>query len=116
MTFWRSLFPNLQQKSPLKRRERGNSGKKKAVAESNDEAAPENDVIVIDVKSTPKGTTPAHFIKFINELLDIMYEDETLEVRHLTMDSASIRKSKPMIRKIEARGYRVVHSPFTRLS
>jgi hypothetical protein len=90
--------------------------KKKAVAEANDdEAVLKNDASVIDVKSTPKGITPAHFIKFINELLDIMDEDGNLKGSYLRMDNASIHKSKPMIRKIEARGYRVMHSPFIRL-
>ncbi|KAG1142237.1 hypothetical protein G6F37_007552 [Rhizopus arrhizus] len=81
--------------------------KKKAVAEANnDEAALKNDASVIDVKSTPKGTAPAHFIKFINELLDIMDEDGNLKGSYLRMDNASIHKSKSMIRKIEVRCYR----------
>jgi hypothetical protein len=44
-----------------------------------------------------------------------MDEDGNLKGSYLRMDNASIHKSKPMIRKIEARGYRVMHSPFIRL-
>jgi hypothetical protein len=42
----------------------------------------------------------------MNELLGVMDFDETLKGSYLVMDNASIHKSKPMIRKIESRGYR----------
>ncbi|KAG1140431.1 hypothetical protein G6F37_010678 [Rhizopus arrhizus] len=48
---------------------------------------------------------------FVNELLTIMDEDEPLKGSYLVTDSASIHKSKPMIQKIEARGYRVMYLP-----
>jgi hypothetical protein len=48
-------------------------------------------------KSPPpsKGTTTAHFIKFMNELLDIMDMDEGLKGSYLVMDNCTIHKSHP---------------------
>jgi transposase len=40
-----------------------------------------------------------------------MDEDESLKNNYLVMDNARIHKSKPMIQKIEARGYRVMYLP-----
>ena len=62
-------------------------------------------------KPVAKGTTTAHFVKFINELLDIMDMDESMKGHYLVLDNASIHKSKPMVRKIESRGYRVMYLP-----
>ncbi|KAG1396024.1 hypothetical protein G6F60_009883 [Rhizopus arrhizus] len=62
-------------------------------------------------KTPSKGTTTAHFIKFMNELLDIMDIDESLKGSYLVMDNCTIHKSHPMIRKIEGRGYRVMYLP-----
>ncbi|KAG0740020.1 hypothetical protein G6F33_000267 [Rhizopus arrhizus] len=62
-------------------------------------------------KPVAKGTTTAHFVRFINELLDIMDMDESLMDRYLVMDYCTIRKSHPMIRKIESRSYRVMYLP-----
>ncbi|KAG1148408.1 hypothetical protein G6F37_000414 [Rhizopus arrhizus] len=62
-------------------------------------------------KLVAKGTTTAHFVRFINELLDIMDMDESLMGRYLVMDYCTIHKSHPMIRKIESRGYRVTYLP-----
>ncbi|KAG1036125.1 hypothetical protein G6F43_013110 [Rhizopus delemar] len=56
-------------------------------------------------KSVAKGTTTAYFIRFTNELLDIMNMDESL------MGYCNIHKSHPKIRKIESRGYRVMYLP-----
>ncbi|CEI97644.1 hypothetical protein RMCBS344292_11774 [Rhizopus microsporus] len=43
-----------------------------------------------------------------------MDEDQSLKGSYLVMDNASIHKSKPMIRKVEARGYRVMYlSPYS---
>ncbi|KAI9246041.1 hypothetical protein EDC94DRAFT_500354, partial [Helicostylum pulchrum] len=42
-----------------------------------------------------KGTTTAHFVKFMNELLDIMDMDESLKGRYLVMDNCTIHKSHP---------------------
>ena len=53
----------------------------------------------------------AHFIKFMNELLDIMDMDEGLKGSYLVMDNCTVHKSHPMIRKIEGRGYRVMYLP-----
>ncbi|KAG1039068.1 hypothetical protein G6F43_012584 [Rhizopus delemar] len=58
-----------------------------------------------------QGTTTAHFIKFINELLDVMDLDESLKGCYLVLDNASIHKSQPMVRKIEKRGYKLMHLP-----
>lgn len=69
--------------------------KKRGVVQINDD---EDDINVVDVNPTPRGTTAAHLIKFINELLNIMDEDEFLKGNYLVMDNASIYKLKPMIR------------------
>ncbi|KAG1276992.1 hypothetical protein G6F66_012408 [Rhizopus arrhizus] len=62
-------------------------------------------------KPVAKDTTAAHFVRFVNELLDIMDIDESLMGRYLVMDYCTIHKSHPMIRKIDSRGYRVMHLP-----
>jgi hypothetical protein len=99
--------PKPELDTVAKKKRKGNSGKKRGVAQTNDdEGTQEDDISVVDVKPASKGTTTAHFIKFINELLNIMDEDESLKGSYLVMDNTSIQKSKPMIRKIEARGYK----------
>jgi hypothetical protein len=60
-------------------------------------------------KPVAKGTTTAHFVRSISELLDIIYMDESLMGRYLVMCYCTIHKSHPMIRKIESRGYRVTY-------
>jgi hypothetical protein len=56
-----------------KKKKKGNSRKKRAAAKINgNEATPEDDATVTDVKPVAKGTTDTHFIKFISELLNIM--------------------------------------------
>jgi hypothetical protein len=62
-------------------------------------------------KPVAKGTTTAHFVRSISELLDIMDMDENLMGSYLVMDYCTIYKSHPMIRKIESRGYRVTYLP-----
>ncbi|KAG1470494.1 hypothetical protein G6F56_002655 [Rhizopus delemar] len=62
-------------------------------------------------KPVTKGITTAHFVKFMNELLDIMDMDEILMGDYLVMDNCTIHKSHPMIKKIESRGYRVIYLP-----
>ncbi|KAG1448508.1 hypothetical protein G6F56_008922 [Rhizopus delemar] len=104
--------PKPEKNTAAKKKRKGNSGKKRGVAETNDdEGNHEDDTSPVDIKPAPKGTTTAHFIKFVNELLDIMDEDESLKGSYLVMDNASIHKSKSMIRKIEARGYTVMYLP-----
>ena len=56
-----------------------------------------------------KGTTTAHFVRSISELLDIMDMDENLMGNYLVMDCCTIHKSRPMIRKINSTGYRVMY-------
>ena len=68
-------------------------------------ADPEVDDDPADNKSVPKGTTTAHFHKFMNELLTIMDIDQTFKGNYIVMDNVSIHKSKPVIRKIESKGY-----------
>ncbi|CEP13855.1 hypothetical protein [Parasitella parasitica] len=62
-------------------------------------------------KAPSKGTTTAHFIKFMNELLDIMDSDENFKGSYFVMDNCTIHKSHPMKRKIEGRGYKVMYLP-----
>ncbi|KAG0933992.1 hypothetical protein G6F57_009403 [Rhizopus arrhizus] len=45
-------------------------------------------------KPVAKGTTTAHFVRFINELLDIMDMDESLMDRYLVMDYCIIHQKK----------------------
>ncbi|KAG1468110.1 hypothetical protein G6F56_004029 [Rhizopus delemar] len=52
---------------------------------NNDKGSQEDDTSTVDVISVPKD------------------EDESLKGSYLVMDNASIHKSKPMTRKIEAR-------------
>jgi hypothetical protein len=89
--------PKPELDTVAKKKRKGNSGKKRGVAQTNDdEGTQEDDISVVDVKPAPKGTTTAHFIKFINELLNIMDEDESLKGSYLVMDNVSIHKSKPI--------------------
>ncbi|KAG0777346.1 hypothetical protein G6F22_011935 [Rhizopus arrhizus] len=105
--------PKPELDTVAKKKRKGNSGKKRGVAETtnDDEGTKEDDTSVVDVKLAPKGTTTAHFIKFVNELLNIRDEDESLKGGYLVIDNASIHKSKPMIRKIKARYYKVMYLP-----
>jgi hypothetical protein len=71
----------------------------------------EKNTAIENNKPVAKGTTTAYFVRFINELLDIMDMDESLMDDYLVMDYCIIHKSHPMIRKIESKGYRVMHLP-----
>lgn len=70
------------------------------------------DIVEATAKSTTnpmtKGTVTANFIKFMNELLNIMDLDESLKSHYVVMDNCTIHKLKPIIRRIERRGYRVI--------
>ncbi|CEP15539.1 hypothetical protein [Parasitella parasitica] len=55
-----------------------------------------------EVEAPPKGITTAHYIKFINELFDVMDRDETIKEYYWVMDNATIQESLPMQRKIES--------------
>ncbi|KAG1140519.1 hypothetical protein G6F37_009011 [Rhizopus arrhizus] len=90
----------LGQQTSKKKQKTTNKGVKRAAS-----LPPENKT------NFPKGTATAHFIKFINELLDVMDLDESLKGCYLVLDNASIHKSQPMIRKIEKRGYKLMHLP-----
>lgn len=105
---------HIVMKKPLSRREtesakkkrKSNSGKKRAAAEIDkaDMSTENNDM---SNKPVAKGTTTAHFVKFINDLLDIMDMDDGMKGRYLVLDN----KSKLMIHKIESRGYRAMYLP-----
>ncbi|ORE05620.1 hypothetical protein BCV72DRAFT_136170 [Rhizopus microsporus var. microsporus] len=62
-------------------------------------------------ESISKGTTTAHFIKFMNILLCILDLNEDLKESYLVMDNCTIHRSKPMMRKIESRGYKLICLP-----
>lgn len=100
--------PRKEKKSTSKKR-KVNNGAKRSEAEVDEEDPkfedPNNN------KSLKQGTTTAHFVKYMNALLDIMDLDENLKGNYIVMDNASIHKSQPMIRKIERRGYKVMYSP-----
>ena len=61
-----------------------------------------------DNKPVSKGTITDHFVKLVNELLDVM-DLEAFKGCHLVMDCASIHKFKPMVQKIESRGYKFMY-------
>ncbi|KAI7887966.1 uncharacterized protein EV154DRAFT_395056, partial [Mucor mucedo] len=46
-----------------------------------------------NIKPIAKGTTTAHFVKLMNELLDIMNMDESLLGSYLAMNNCTIHKS-----------------------
>ncbi|KAG1166966.1 hypothetical protein G6F46_001288 [Rhizopus delemar] len=96
-----------------KKRIKSNNGKKRSATEIGT-ADPEVDDDPAYNKSVPKGKTTAHFHKFMNELLAIMDLDQTFKGNYIVIDNASIHKSKPMIRKIESKGYKVMYlSPYS---
>jgi transposase len=64
-----------------------------------------------NIKPIAKSKTTAHFVKFLNKLLNVMGKDENLIGSYLVMDNCTIHKSHSMIRKIESRDYRVIHLP-----
>lgn len=64
-----------------------------------------------EVEAPPKGITTAHYIKFINELFDVMDRDETMKEYYWVMGNATIQESLPMQRKIEIRGYKCIYLP-----
>lgn len=59
-------------------------------------------------ESISKGTITAYFIKFMNVLPDILDLNEDLKGSYLVMDNCTILKSKPMMRKIESRSYKLM--------
>lgn len=65
-----------------------NSGKKRAASSdsSDDEVVGKDETAsgkAVDDGKASKGTTTQHFVKFMNELLDVMDTDETLKGRYL---------------------------------
>lgn len=59
------------------------------------------------VSHLSRDVTAVHFVKFMNELLDFRNLDESLKENYL-MDNCLIHKLKPIIRRIESRGSRVM--------
>ncbi|ORE11556.1 hypothetical protein BCV72DRAFT_324490, partial [Rhizopus microsporus var. microsporus] len=95
-----SVVHHVSLKKPSPKPETNNIAKKKRKGD---------DTSAVDVKLVPKGTTTVHSTKFVNEFFDIMNEDEYLKDSYLVMDNASIHKSKPIIRKIKVKGYRIMY-------
>ncbi|OAD70687.1 hypothetical protein PHYBLDRAFT_69472 [Phycomyces blakesleeanus NRRL 1555(-)] len=95
-----------------------NNGKKRAFSDIvNEKTNVEEDENIDDnAKPVSKGTNTAHFIKFINELLDVMDFDHSLKGSYIVMDNASIHKLDSMKREVESRRYRVMYLPRTLLS
>lgn len=101
--------PKKQTPAKPKKSRKGNKGRKRAAPDNNEE-----EVIEASYEEAPpisKGTTTLHFIKFINELLDIMDLDPNLKGNYLVLDNCTIHKSHPMRRKIESRGYKIMFLP-----
>ena len=53
-------------------------------------------------KPIPKGTTTAHFVKFINELLDIMDMDESMKGHYLVLAMHQFISLSPWFAKSKA--------------
>ncbi|KAG1052649.1 hypothetical protein G6F43_005221 [Rhizopus delemar] len=102
--------PSRRETEAAKKKRKSNGGKKRAAAEI-DKADMSTEDDDMSNKPVAKGTTTAHFVKFINEILDIIDMDDGMKGHYLVFDNASIHKSKPMIRRIESRGYRVMYLP-----
>jgi hypothetical protein len=105
--------PKSDRSSQNKKIKKINNGKKRAASEIVNEETnvEEGENIVDNAKPASKGTTTAHFIKFMNELLDVMDLDQSLKGSYIVMDNASIHKSNPMKRMIESRGFHVMYLP-----
>ncbi|KAG1446980.1 hypothetical protein G6F46_011592 [Rhizopus delemar] len=102
--------PPRKETQAAKKKRKANNGKKRTANEISTED-PEVDDDAADNKPVLKGTTIAHFVKFMNEFLNVMDLDETLKGSYIVMDSASIHKSKPMLQKIESKGYKIMYLP-----
>ncbi|CEG84944.1 hypothetical protein RMATCC62417_18685 [Rhizopus microsporus] len=88
--------PPRKETQAAKKKRKANNGKKRTANEISTED-PKVDDDAADNKPVPKGTATAHFVKFMNEFLNVMDLDETLKGSYIVMDSASIHKSKPML-------------------
>ncbi|KAG1371810.1 hypothetical protein G6F61_011598 [Rhizopus arrhizus] len=101
---------------PKPKKAKTNKRKKKDVeAEAAVEEEQENEDVEQywpdDDKPAPKGTTSAHYIKFISEVLDVMDEIGNMEGYYLVMDNCSIHKNKYLQRKIIRRCYNYMYLP-----
>ncbi|CAO3702219.1 unnamed protein product [Rhizopus stolonifer] len=85
-------------KKPLPKPAKPKKGRKRAAPDNNEE-----EVIETSCEEAPpisKGTITLHFIKFINELLDIMDLDPNLKGNYLVLNNCTIHERQ----KIESRG------------
>jgi hypothetical protein len=84
----RTLLPKKETEAATKKR-KTDSGKKRAASEIDrvDATSEDNDT---SNKPAAKGTTTAHFIKFIKEIFDIMDIDESMKGNYRVIDNASI--------------------------
>lgn len=92
-----------------KKRAKDNKGKKIAVTAVEKEI--DTTTSNYTQKPPPKGTTSAHYTKFINELLDILDDMGDMKGSYLVMDNCSIYDFKLMQNKILRRGYKFVYLP-----
>lgn len=102
--------PPRKEIEAAKKKRKANNGKKRAATEISREDVEVYDDSA-DNKPVKKGTTTAHFVKFMNELLAVMDAEEVFKGSYIVLDNASIHKSKPMLRKIESKGYKVMYLP-----
>lgn len=77
--------PSRRETEAAKKKRKTNSGKKRAAAEI-DKADMSTEDDDMSNKPVAKGTTTAHFAKFINELLDIMDMDDGMKGRYLVLE------------------------------
>jgi hypothetical protein len=96
--------PTIKKSAKNKRTNKGMKGATENDETEEDDVRP-GDGEINNNKPAPKGTTAAHYVKFINELLDVMDLDGNMKGYYLVMDNASIHKSQPTVRKIEKRVY-----------
>lgn len=117
MLLWKNHHLKSKEAQKLKHRRQLNLKKKKESWQETKSKEPtiayvdvEERTAVENNKLGAKGATIAHFVKFMNELLDIMDMDESDRGSFLVMNNnCTTHKSHTMIRKIESRGYSVMY-------
>ncbi|EIE91082.1 hypothetical protein G6F55_000512 [Rhizopus delemar] len=88
--------------TPSKKRKTNKGKEVKRAADEHDEQEQDNQVVdpeeedLITDRKVSKGTNTLHFIKFINELLDVMDKDEKFQNSYLVFDNVNIHKYDPL--------------------
>ncbi|KAG1611262.1 hypothetical protein G6F46_009390 [Rhizopus delemar] len=92
--------------TPSKKRKTNKGKEVKRAADEHDEQEQDNQVVdpeeedLITDRKVSKGTNTLHFIKFINELLDVMDKDEKFQNSYLVFDNVNIHKYDPFCNRV----------------